>query len=95
MKGKDSLDATRTIFMHLVIAGKVITEEHRATLVSELCKDILDDDDFIDAPECLGFYIAEELNEYLKVGEYEMFIEKVKLELVIREKYELIKGLNL
>ena len=89
------MEEINQIFMHLVIAGKVIPEIHRATLVTQLCEGILDDDDFIDAPHCHGYYIAEELNNYLKDGLYEEFIEKVKLELVIREKYELIKGLNL
>tara|TARA_R110002049_G_scaffold83057_1_gene211148 strand:- start:110 stop:379 length:270 start_codon:yes stop_codon:yes gene_type:complete len=89
------METTKNIFMHLVIAGSVIDEIHRATLVSELCRDILDDNDFMDAPECLAYYIAEELNEYLKAGFYEEFIEKVKLELVIRENYELLKELNL
>ena len=89
------METIKNIFMHLVIAGEVITEIHRATLVSELCRDMLDDDDFIDAPECLAYYIAEELNEYLKSGFYEEFIEKVKLELVIRNKFEILKELGI
>jgi hypothetical protein len=89
------METTKNIFMHLVIAGSVIDEIHRATLVSELCRDMLDDDDFIDAPECLAYYIAEELNEYLKAGFYEEFIEKVKLELVIRNKFEILKELGI
>ena len=89
------MEGTNQIFMHLVIAGEIITDIHRAALVTQLCKSILNDSDFIDAPHCHGYYIAEDLNNFLKDGLYEEFIEKVKLELVIREKYELLKELNL